>query len=69
MTYTPPTGHAVDFELVEYTPPTGHAVDFEMNETADTLIWIKISGTFVQKAIRAKVSGTFVPITYALKTT
>lgn len=30
MSYTPPNGDAVDFELASYTPPNGDAVDFEL---------------------------------------
>lgn len=30
MSYTPPIGSAVDFELVLYTPPAGNEVDFEL---------------------------------------
>lgn len=30
MTYTPPLGNAVNFELLPYTPPLGNAVNFEL---------------------------------------
>jgi len=35
--FTPPTGDAVNFEVVAFTPPAGDAVDLELDDAPEPI--------------------------------